>query len=299
MKTKLLTLILFCFLNSLTAQDTLQVGTEKAEFTPPQYQTAYDDVFMNKKETKWLLKANLTPYAAPLQILSFEHKINPKLSMNYAIGSIINIGAAFEKRLLLNVQPRFYLKKKAENSANNLNGNYIGLNALYTLNKIEQNQGRWGFVANYGIQRRIFNNWYFDYQIGVGMDKFNVTNDNSVKKGALNYWLHNSFSLGLAFGGKKSQNNTCDLFNCFEEEQSLWKLNVRDIYKTYTRYGYTISINPEYERKIGQSPFSINTGIDFNYRDSRKFGKGYDVKAEIESRYYYNLKKRKIGRAHV
>lgn len=293
MKFKTLVITLLCFSKTLFSQDSLHVSTVvDSSFKTPQYVVAYDDVFLNKKEAKWLVKANLTPLAAPLQILSFEHKLNTNLSLNYALGGIINVGAAFEKRLLLNVQPRWYFKNKDEKTVNNLNGNYIGLNALYTLNKINGNQGKWGLVANYGIQRRVFNNWYFDYQVGIGMDKFNINNDNNTKKGETHYWLHNSFSLGLAFGGKKSQSNACDLFNCFEEEQSLWKLNFRDIYKSYTRYGYAISINPEYERKIGQSSFSINTGIDFDYSNYKIFGKGYALKAELEPRYYYNLKKR-------
>jgi Protein of unknown function (DUF3575) len=287
MKPKFLTIILLCFLKTLTAQDTLQVTTEKGDFTPPQYSTAYDDVFMNKKETKWLLKLNLTPLIHPLQILSLEHKLGKNLSVNYALG-------ALKGKTLISVQPRLYFKNDTQNAVNNLNGSYIGLNAMYALYDLGgegKKNPNWGLVVNYGLQKRVFNNWYIDYQVGIGMDKFNFNNNNP-KTNDSHYWLHNAFTLGLAFGGgKKSTTNTCDLFNCFEEENSLWKFDFRNIYKRVPTLGYEININPEYERKIGQSSFSVNTSINLGYYNYNS-ADGYGFATALEPRYYYNLKKR-------
>jgi hypothetical protein len=137
----------------------------------------------------------------------------------------------------------------------------------------------------------VFNNWYIDYQVGVGMDKFNFNNNNPQTNDS-HYWLHNTFTLGLAFGGgKKSSTNTCDLFNCFEEENSLWKFDFRNLYRRIPSLGYSVNINPEYERKIGQSSFSVNTSINFSYHKYNSLN-GYGFGTAIEPRYYYNLKKR-------
>jgi hypothetical protein len=288
MKPKFLTIILLCFFKTLSAQDTLQVTTEKGDFTSPQYQTVYDDVFMNKKEAKWLLKLNLTPIIHPLQILSLEHKLSKNLSVNYALGVL-------KSKTLISVQPRLYLKNDTQNAVNNLNGSYIGLNAmyaLYDLGREGKKNPNWGLVVNYGLQKRVFNNWYIDYQVGVGMDKFNFNNNNPQTNDS-HYWLHNAFTLGLAFGGgKKSPANTCDLFNCFEEENSLWKFDFRNIYRRIPNLGYSININPEYERKIGQSSFSVNSSMDIGYGNYANYSNVYGISAALEPRYYYNLKKR-------
>jgi hypothetical protein len=289
MKPKFLTIILLCFFKTLTAQDTLQVTTEKGEFIPPQYSTAYDDVFMNKKETKWLLKLDITPFPSKLQILTYERKVNKNLSMNYGLGTA---GRLNNLKLLLSVQPRWYFSKKTENVVNNLNGNYVGLNALYSLGQVigQENKTNWGLVANYGIQKRIFNNWYFDYQLGVGVDKFNFPDS---KTDDVHFRLHHKLALGLAFGGgKKGQTNTCDLFSCFEEESSLWKLDLLTLYNQYHHDVFYVNIHPEYERKIGQSSFSVNTDVTISYSQFDNQQKKYGLKAAIEPRFYYNMKKR-------
>jgi hypothetical protein len=182
------------------------------------------------------------------------------------------------------------MDKTTKESVNNLNGNYIGVKGLYTVNFFpEDGKNNWGILASYGMQRRVFNRWYADYQIGLGTGKLNLPN--SIGSNAdINYWLHNKFTIGLSFGnGKKSPTSTCDLFNCFEEENSLWKLDLRRIFSEKF-FGFSISLNPEYERKLGKSPFSINTSLDLAY--SNGINGGFAVGGSVEPRYYYNLKKR-------
>jgi hypothetical protein len=280
---------------------------QDSAFVTPQYSSVYDDVFMNKKETKWLFKINLlaTDFRAIIQGIIFEHKINKNLSFSYSMGLVSNFESPdnrdFERKKIIGIQPRWYFKNNK--MVNNLNGNYVGLSAFYSLgenlrNNIE-NRPNWALAATYGIQRRVFNSWYIDWQLGVGMDKLSFKNESEFQANQIDYWLHNQFTLGLAFGGgKKSATNKCNLFSCFEEEKSLWKLEMRNIYKSYSSGGgYSIEFNPEYERKIGKSSFSINTGLgisygDYYYRDNFYGGYNLGVNATIEPRYYYNLKKR-------
>jgi hypothetical protein len=304
MKSKSLLIFLLGCSKMLVGQDSHTFETvQDSAFVTPQYSSVYDDVFMNKKETKWLFKVDWMGITTSPQVLSFEHKLTDNISMNYSLGSVSSspnqIYGISDRKWVLGVQPRWYFKNKTSNSVSNLNGNYVGLNALYSLDNASQSRINWGLIANYGIQRRVFNLWYIDWQFGLGMDKFQFLDFDINGRSSINddthYWLHNKFTLGLAFGGgKKSATNKCDLFSCFEEEKSLWKLDIRDVYQSFSRGGFSINFNPEYERKIGKSSFSINTGLGVGYSHSY-FTNGYVVNSTIEPRYYYNMKKRVVS----
>ncbi len=325
MKSKSLLIFLSFFAKTLVGQDSLKIETvQDTAFTPPQYSSVYDDVFMNKKETKWLFKLdawgliNLNSgyslrgvssiYANNSRFkVDFEHKLFSNLSINYSAGIIFNNIKYQVKSVdeyVLGIEPRWYFKsRKNAKMIQNLNGNYISLNYTNSINdlitKNESNISKfsptldWAIVTSYGIQKRIFNHGYIDYQIGFGIGRNNLTDNIRFRSLDINYWLHNNFTLGLAFGGgKKSQTNTCDLFRCYEEEKNLWKLDIRNIYKNSGDDIYTISFNPEYEHKIEKSSFSVNTGIELNYKRYYHFQLEYGVKGTFEPRYYYNLKKR-------
>jgi hypothetical protein len=322
MKSKSLLIFLLGCSKMLVGQDSLTVETvQDSAFVAPQYSSVYDDVFMNKKETKWLFKVdalglvNLTGGYSLGRIPSFhainskfkvdfEHKLFSNLSINYSAGVIFNNNKYQVKSVdeyVVGIEPRWYFKsRKNAKMIQNLNGNYISLNYTNAINDlIKKNESNisktldWAVVTSYGIQKRIFNNGYIDYQVGFGIGRNNLTDNIRFRSLDLNYWLHNNFTLGLAFGGgKKSQTNTCDLFRCYEEEKNLWKLDIRNIYKNSGDDIYTISINSEFEHKIKKSSFSINTGIELNYKRYYHFDLEYGVKGTIEPRYYYNLKKR-------
>jgi hypothetical protein len=300
MKSKSLLIFLLGCSKMLVGQDSLTVETvQDSAFVTPQYSSVYDDVFMNKKETKWLFKVDWMGILGTGMQVHFEHKLSKNISMNYTLGEYKENGFLSNRfgKYIAAIEPRFYLnfnhKEKKGKTVSNLNGNYIGLQAQYSLNKWlggkVESKPNWSFIASYGIQRRVFNRWYVDYQLGLGGGRFNLRDNNADKANDIDFWLHNKFTLGLAFGGgKKSPTNKCDLFNCFEEEKSLWKFDVRDIYEGSNGY-FVIRLNPEYERKIGKSSFSLNTTLGVSYTN---WVAGYGLKAGLEPRYYYNMKKR-------
>jgi hypothetical protein len=120
MKSKLLIALFLGFSQLLVGQDSLKVETSQEAFTPPQYSTAYDDVFMNKKETKWLVKVDALDFMLHLYnndaldlrssgklphiSVEFERKIKQNMSLNLGLHS--NRGFAvstFKAPLLLNL----------------------------------------------------------------------------------------------------------------------------------------------------------------------------------------------------
>ena len=166
MKSKSLLIFLSFFTKTLVGQDSLKIETvQDSAFTAPQYSSVYDDVFMNKKETKWLFKFDWMGLATSPQVLNFEHKLSQNLSVNYSLGVVrsnssagdYSYNAVLEKRYysdikyVIGVQPRWYFKDKNSKSVSNLNGNYVGLNALYSLDNASESRINWGLIASYGI----------------------------------------------------------------------------------------------------------------------------------------------------
>jgi Protein of unknown function (DUF3575) len=321
MKSKSLLIFLLGFSKMLVGQDSLKIETvQDSAFVAPQYSSVYDDVFMNKKETKWLFKVdalglinlisgnrndlnNFFYPKYPKIEIGFEHKIGYKLSVNFSLSANLTDRFYHDDIIFgrIYVEPRWYLKKLSIDDKgakiNNLNGSYIGLKAFSTLNHFfneNENQRRteFGFIASYGIQKRVFNKLYIDYQLGVGIVKNELENYAIPRLNDVSYFLNNKFTIGIALGGKgKSEASTCDLFQCFESENSIWKFDIRDILKSYSKNDVSIFINPEYERKLGQSSFSLNTGVTLNYTKYSNY-KGKGIGFILEPRYYYNLKKR-------
>lgn len=338
MKFKTLIIIFLCFSKALFSQDTLRVETVvDSSFKTPQYVAAFDDVFLNKKETKWLLKVDALDFILQLYnndrldlrssgklphlSVEFERKIKQNMSLNFGLHT--NRGFAvstFQAPLSLSVEPRYYFNmanRVAEGkSGNNLNGTYMGLRTDVLLLRASNPRAvepvNYGFILNYGVQKRVFNNWYMGYQVGLGVANTTYSPSRWVTLGPdpnVNFdnhqWesrLENKFTVGLAFGGnKKEQPNTCDLFNCFEEERSLWKFDIQNIIPNTSKKGFFNDVNSfkmglsaAYEHKIGQS-WSINTELSGAYSTSSRDElpiKNVRVGLILEPRFYYNQKKR-------
>jgi hypothetical protein len=341
MKFKTLIIIFLCFSKTLFSQDSLRVETVvDSTFKPPQYVAAYDDVSLSHKEAKWLVKVDWMDYVLHLYNINafdvrssgklphlsveFERKIKPNISLNFGLHTNkAFIVSTLKAPILLSVEPRYYFKmanRIAEGkSADNLNGSYIGLRTDFRVLKSENERYfepiNYGFMLNYGIQKRIFNNWYIDYHVGVGAANTTYggarwqiiggTGDPQTKV-PNHQWesqLESKFTLGLAFGGgKKVQTNTCDLFRCFEEEKSLWKFDIQhlipSIMKSRFKDGssFVMGLSAAYEHKIGQSSWSINTELGGHYitnpPSSYNALKNVHVGLALEPRFYYNQKKR-------
>ena len=314
MKFKTLVIIFLCFSKSLIAQDTLRVETVvDSNFKTPQYVAVYDDVFLSHRETKWLLKADLigalneifdNPTPLRPSSIEFERKISKALSLNVGVSMPLDIIDIFDSyphdrvtALTFIVEPRYFFGKNNPNSigqsANNLNGNYISLRAGITQNYLKLgNDGSKGYAPelkmdkrqlaiNYGLQRRVFNNFYVNYKIGLAMTDIEIltatveypTNFtppypiNRRKTLETVYGFDNQFTIGLAFGGGKKvkATNSCDVFRCFEEEHQLFKIDIKELLGRFDNKNILSKITVGYEKKIGKSAFSINSEISAKY----------------------------------
>ena len=304
MKLRLITFSLFLFINTIIAQQ--QTTTEVQDsFKTPQYEVVYDDIFLSKKETKWLLKVDFLPLLNALNEfvagrqglgLEFERKIGKHFSLNTGLFADNNIfDSDFSHTVALLVEPRYYFK----NNSKNLNGEFISLRAELAKNLLMRHENYFSTVdlsLNVGTQRRLYNNWYANFQGGISYIKRNNPVSREWGYGETEkIGFRSDFTIGLAFGGgKKSTIQSCDVFKCFEEEKSLFKIDMRGLLIDVN--GKNIYAQPiiAYERKLNES-WSINQDLRFyiyKYFEVPNLRNDFRVTYNIEPRYYYNMKKR-------
>jgi hypothetical protein len=313
MKYLILILAALCIINQGFSQDSISVRTEIGTFKNAKYDIAYDDIFLSHKKTNWLLKLDFMQLFFP----EFAHKPSAKLEFEKKIGNdfSINTGLVFDRNLKdrddyvtqyrtigLLIEPRWFFENNKGNN-NNLNGQYVSLSATLTKNFADKNAlNELNYLEektislNYGIQKRVFNSWYFNYQAGIGYTHRQNLRNVAWKWNTLNDWnLRSNFVLGLAFGGgKKSKIEACDVFRCFEEEEQVFKVDVRGLLENIKRDSLSSHFSLAFEKKINES-FSINTSAYFFLEQYKGVNSKYqltDISLGIEPRYYYNLKKR-------
>ncbi len=325
MKSKILTVIALCFSKMLFAQDSLRVETVvDTAFKTPQYVAAYDDVFLSHQETKWLLKADIIgllgmtegknqfgtyTFSKPIG-LEFEHKLSKNISINTGLAGH---SQWFYTNFTFLFEPRWYFNKNKLTTdnvlINNLNGSYLGLRGKATRRFLVNDNlffkpNTWSLRLDYGIQKRVFNNFYVNYRVGLGYG----SRDNLLPAGRMivaeeeNAFFDSDFTLGLAFGGgKKKTINTCDLFRCYETEKSLLKFDITNLFPAFDKYFQSSKLRTAYEFKLRNSKaWSINAGLDM-YLSRINFGKLATLPKSIfyssiayfslAPRYYYNINK--------
>ena len=302
MKSKILIIIVLCFAKILFAQDSVRIETVvDTAFKTPQYIAAYDDVFLSHKETKWLLKADLIGALGAIfdndrtlrpSSIELERKIGKTVSVNLGVSSFLELENLVDpimgdkvQSFTYFIEPRYYLgmNKRIEKgvAANNLNGNYVSLQAGFTKNfldlSIDGAKGyrpklpldKYKFSLNYGMQRRVFNHFYVNYKLGLGVVKTELLTANVdfstnviTRKSSdeTHFGIDNHFTIGLAFGGGKklNTNNLCDLFRCFEEENQLLKIDIKGLLNRIETGRISSNLSIGYEHKLGKSSFSID-----------------------------------------
>jgi hypothetical protein len=259
MNAKIWIILFLCTSQTVFGQDTLQITTEiDTTFKNTKYFIAYGDADLANQVTtrmfkfdplSWLLFGNES--ASQLK-LEYEHKLNPSLSVNAAIGfQGAIVGSTFLTRNMYSsfswvasIEPRWYLgmaeKVRKKQAANNLSGNYIGVRLStfitpsgWANTAIEQKtlpdslitaatQSRlmgYRLELNYGIQRRLFKRGYVTFSFGGGVAlEEGIRVDNVVTKtlSTKTLWrpfVNNKVSFGWVFGGD-SKNSKTNVTQC-------------------------------------------------------------------------------------
>ena len=299
MKSKITLPFLCLFFNHLVAQETITTEVQDT-FKAPQYEVVYDDVFLSKKETKSLFKVDFLPllntfnefsYRKKGLGLEFEQKILKHFSINGGLFTdILNFNRNY-KPMSFFIEPRWYVNQKVDN----LNGSYLSLKTELLGDFTDEKFSRHiNYSLNYGIQRRVYNNWYANFNAGLVYSYYYLENKIPGNSKKLSYV--GDFTIGLAFGDrKKSKFQSCDVFSCFEEEKNLFKIDLRGLLISLNNSGFITQPIISFEHKITPS-WSLNYEVrayyispdkptEFRYNDTR-------IAAFIEPRYYYNMKKR-------
>lgn len=325
MRLKSLTIICLCACQIALGQDTLRLETtQDSTFKTPQYVDAFDDLFSSQKETKWLFKLDWMPFFNKTTSLirdvgltmEFERKIAKNVSIN--TGLFMDRKLCFQSNQIfqksssvsLAIETRWFLNNRKRNLSNNLNGYYLSLGGtiskyLFIYNNTLQTRyspkilfDQYEISLNYGLQKRIFKNWYVNYHIGLNyLNQDNLPKDWPYDRRQLG--MQAQFAFGTAFGGgKSSKYETCDVFRCFQEEKTLLKLDIRWLLETLKKNDVLTQMMVGYETKLNNSAWSLNMEVKpllywYNNQVHTKYiDKIISVHVGLEPRYYYNLKKR-------
>lgn len=257
----------------------------------------YNYIFMTKEPTQTLKKVGITTGGSFGKgfLAAYEHKIFDNTSIN-AEAFLYDFG------LGLSIEPRYYynmasrIKKKQQ--ANNLTGGYIAVRLeqpfhfqkpdLNTYEKLPHTKKR-TYALIYGFQTRINDNAFADLGFVAGMQKVQEAyclgavnkqlSFDELSPLTRNWFLTSTVKLGLAWADRSkraTQKQYCDFLRCFEEDHSMFKLNLQRLFYV-DRYDQSLFVDADYEQKIGKLPFSINIGANLSV-NRQKF---------IESEYIY------------
>ncbi|AXE18121.1 hypothetical protein DR864_10420 [Runella rosea] len=156
---------------------------------------------------------------------------------------------------------------------------------------------------NYGIQRRFFRYGLIDFSIALNRNTNQqihrkltfLDGDNSIKQPVdwsniqesitstpqHNWLITTNFKVGVALADFKKSSNipACDVFQCFENENNLWKISWPRISLSTSLQALNGSVG--YEQKIAKSAFSVNTYLNlFTLNNLQKNTQQYDPDTE-------------------
>ncbi len=314
----------------------LSVGQEPGTHQQQRFIDQYDYVFGTLDTALWMFRWDITggfDHGAFLN-LSAERKLSPAFSLQFAYGlggtnrydslspklptfpdndSVFVSQEVFSHRFGL--QSRWYYdmaqRVREGLSANNFSGNYFGLETAYTAYGLGLSGEEARFASDqmtaalrWGLQRRLFRYSFIDVSFGLGARRSEGFDPSTL--GQRSYWdffANTQFSLGLALYTPKAAKKEvayCDVLRCFREEARMFKIDLYNLVKIRDKNNLKGTASFAWERKIGQSPFSVELLGYVSARkeetvagNSYKHGySGWGFGGHVQPRFYYSLKKR-------
>ncbi len=332
--------LLFCVSLFGQTKDTsfLFYGEEIAIHQKPRFMDRYDEVFRTLDPARWMFRWDLTGgYETGTALnLGIEHKLSPAFSLQFTYGLSgtnrydslsplepfpspdttfyfpLSTSLAIHR---FGLQSRWYYdmarRMKAGLSANNFSGNYFGLELAYTtfgpgLSGEEARFASEQMTAGlrWGLQRRLFRYSFLDVSFGLGARRSSGFDPNMlIRRTYWDFFANTQFSLGLAlFTPKvdKAKVAYCDVLRCFREENRMFKIDLYNLLKIRDNNNLKGKASLAWERKIGQSPFSVEVLGYVRAHDERTTaGESYEYNysgwgfgGHVQPRFYYSLKKR-------
>lgn len=315
----------------------LSIGQEPGTHQQQRFVDQYDYVFGTLDTAIWMFRWDMTggfDNGAFLN-LSTERKLTPAFSLQiaYGLGGTNRYDSlsplvpfpdpdtlyyplseeVFSHRFGL--QSRWYYdmaqRVRDGRSANNFSGNYLGLEVAYTAYGLGLSGEEARFASEqittalrWGVQRRLFRYSFIDVSFGLGARR-----SSGFDPGVLGqhiYWdffANTQFSVGLALYTPKTAKRDmayCDVLRCFREESQMFKIDLYNLLKIRDKNNMKGTASFAWERKIGQSSFSVEllgyvsarkeetVAGDYQKHDYSGWGFG----GHVQPRFYYSLKKR-------
>lgn len=279
------------------------------------YINSMEYTFMMHEETSWMIKVSLIMHnkyginVNPFKV-AFEQRIAKSFTLNLTFDGYKDMPED-NIDFLINgkIETRWYYRqnKRVKNYqlARNMSDNYFALGFGYTQNlnadydTLGSGNGKYlSLFAKWGLQRRFLKPGHVDAGITVGI--MNALNGKFKPSLVLNTYVE----LGLCFAKDKNEldpEKICPYVKCYEADRFAFKTNLSDLLNIglYEYYKW-INLSPHlaFERKIGSSPFSVNTEIDASIgysetvTDDHYYDKYWQTGMILEGRWYYNLKNR-------
>lgn len=280
------------------------------------YINSMEYAFMMHEETSWMIKASiilLNDYMNnnPIKV-AFEKRIAKSFTLNLAFDQYIDLPNTSDhpnNAIHGTIETRWYYRqnKRMQNYqlARNMSDNYFALgfgysqffNPYYDSPDLLHDKYL-SLYTKWGLQRRFLKPGHADMGVTVGL--MNALNGEFKPSLVLNTYVE----FGMCFTKDKYKpdpDKICPYVKCYEADRFAFKTNLSDLLNIglYEYYKW-INLSPHlaFERKIGSSPFSINTEIDASIgysetvTDNHYYDRYWQAGMILEGRWYYNLKNR-------
>jgi len=214
------------------------------------------------------------------------------------------------------IEPRWYFTRQKQvirkESGNNFSGFYLSLLAgtsywkrprpQYDFRKKQFIRGKYQYsTLNIGWQRRFKKQGFLHLQLGTGV-QLNpqniieiITPNHAYELTPLSKrkWI-TKYKVGLGFiiNNRKDAPTTKAIWTYHKADTDMWKIDLFGLLLGLSEEGIGTKINIGYEKRLGRSPFSIETNLFYKSRVPYYGERFHQIVISISPRLYYNLKSR-------
>lgn len=306
----------FNYGNLFLPNENLADFTNDPSFISPSYMLEFEQklttAFSINTKLEWQNLIKKSPSVAG------EIWVNDELRYEYVVDGFDNYVISFE--------PRWYMGKKQaiENgqSGDNLNGLYLGLNlsmnwwnsgkyvrpsgaGIINARSFAKKGTTQYAVLNLGWQQRFRDNGFVNFRLGTGFSKTtrNLNNIPFAFRDLIGWtwpsdekWktlLYYQVSWGAILEKRTNlPENSPKFWEYHEEEKDMWKIDLYNLFQGLNQKSGFGRANIAYERKILNSPFSLESGLQYHYRSDFELNNfSSQLVFQIEPRYYFLLNK--------